>query len=204
MGLTNIRERVSTLGGQTSIWSQAGAGTTLHLYLPLLHQESSPASPVEDQRLLTAITYTHRLLKVGIIGVEFVAALALLYTPGQLGFPLISCGVMVATCTWFWAQRHLAQIALSAGRESPQHSRLQAQSFALLAGLVLALFIWPGYLNFALTLMMQHVWFFIVIACLAALPLLLATIGYFYQQGAIIAASPYMRYGTRADRNYVC
>src|SRR5205807_832136 len=36
MGLSNVRERVNTLGGTLSIWSLPGKGTTLHLYIPLI------------------------------------------------------------------------------------------------------------------------------------------------------------------------
>src|SRR5947209_18116506 len=35
MGLSNVRERASTLGGTLAIWSLPGRGTTLHLYIPL-------------------------------------------------------------------------------------------------------------------------------------------------------------------------
>src|SRR5260370_36951075 len=74
MGLSNVRERINSLGGIMAVWSLPGKGTTLHLCIPLV----KPHLQVQEhakQESATAARKTHRILRAGTLAAELTACL---------------------------------------------------------------------------------------------------------------------------------
>lgn len=145
MGLANIRERARSLGGQATIWSQVGAGTTLHLYLPLVQEAEAQQAAEEDEQVQVANARARSWLNVGIRAVELLALSVILAVPHALIFFLLSVGLPLVAWCWLWSQRYRVQVTLGLGRRSALHTALLATSSALLAGLVLLLLTWLIY-----------------------------------------------------------
>jgi len=150
MGMANMRERARSLGGNLAIWSQPGQGTTLHLYFPLIKETGEIHSQVEDTQASGAVAHTRKALGIGMKAVELAAILVLLYTPARFAALLVGCAFLIALCTWLWSQRARMQVVLSMGRESAHTFALQAESYALLAGLALLLLSELGYLKYTI------------------------------------------------------
>lgn len=150
MGMTNMRERARSLGGQLAIWSQPGQGTTLHLYFPLLKEAGEIHSQVDDTQASGAVASTRKALGIGMKAVELAAILVLLYTPAPFAALLVGSALLVALCTWLWSQRTRMQAMLSMGSRSAHTFALQAENYALLAGIALLLFSELGYLKYTI------------------------------------------------------
>lgn len=146
MGLSNVRERVSTLGGTVSIWSLPDKGTTLHLCIPLVQSQSSVEERERtNQELVTAFHKNRRVLRVGIWAAELAAAFMLIYTPVLVAQWLVGICIIVALGFWLWAQQHQLQFSLDVGRQHAQHFALQAESQGLLSGTLLLCLLYPNY-----------------------------------------------------------
>lgn len=150
MGMANMRERARSLGGQLAIWSQLDQGTTLHLYFPLIKEAGEIHSQVEDTRASGAVARTRKVLGIGMKAIELAAILVLLYTPAPFAALLVGGAFLVALCAWLWSQRARMQVVLSMGRKSAHTFALQAESYALLAGLALLLLSELGYLKYTI------------------------------------------------------
>lgn len=148
MGMTNMRERARSLGGQLAIWSQPGQGTTLHLYFPLIKEAGKIQPQAEDAQTNGAIARTRKMLDIGMKTVEIAAILVLLYTPAPFAALLIGCAFLVALCAWLWSQRSRMQAMLSIGHNTAHSHFLQAESYALLAGIALLFLSELGYLKY--------------------------------------------------------
>ncbi|HET8841723.1 MAG TPA: sensor histidine kinase [Ktedonobacteraceae bacterium] len=177
MGLKNIRERVHALGGDVSIWSKPGEGTTLHFSIPLV-RETQKTRKV-DQQFLTAVKQTQKSLGFGIKAAELGLALVLLYTPAQLAFVLLGGVLLVAMSLWIWSQRSLVQVALSNGSRSPEYRSLQGQSSALFAAIFLLWLVEPGYFAMISRNSLATLWFIVGIGiCICVVLCLFAVIRY--------------------------
>lgn len=145
MGLSNVRERVRTMGGTLSIWSQPGKGTTLHLSIPLVKPQL-PTQAQEQTALQRAIANkTRRILHGSTWATELAAALVLLYTPALIAVPLVGICLIVALAFWLLAQQSRLQLVVEVGREHVQNISLLAQSYALLAAMLLLTIFYSGY-----------------------------------------------------------
>lgn len=138
MGLANVRERVGTLGGSVTIWSQPGNGTTLHIYVPLLAQPAA-AQPVEelDPELADDKRATHRISRFGMIVAELTIACILFSAPLQE--IIVGMGLLLSAVAWIWSSLLRGRVA----REIMPRERLtlQAAGHDLLARVLwLALF----------------------------------------------------------------
>lgn len=143
MGLRNVRERASALGGTVTIWSLPGQGTTLHLSIPLVGPVAR--EPVE-QEVAQLARQTRRSLRVGLIAAQFAGALTLLYSPLLPIFWLAGLSLVVALAAWFWAQQYRLQFALEAGQKHVQHAALQVSSYGLLSVILFLGLLYPEYL----------------------------------------------------------
>jgi hypothetical protein len=148
MGLSNIRERVDTLGGTVAVWSLPGKGTTLHLCIPLARPQSQvQAQELTNEKLAPVVAKTRSIFRAGILAAELAAALILLYTPAFIAVWAVLICIIVAFGSWLWTQQHRRRISLEFGREHPVNFVLLAESYGLLSGILLLCMLWPNYLT---------------------------------------------------------
>ncbi len=105
MGLSNVRERVSALGGTIAIWSLPNKGTTLHVCIPLL----KPKPHVQEQanqEIAHALHQSHRILHIGIWTIELAAALILLYTPVSIALWIVLLCIIAALSSLLWSAQY--------------------------------------------------------------------------------------------------
>jgi hypothetical protein len=146
MGLSNVRERASTLGGTLAIWSLPGRGTTLHLYIPLAKPLlQAQEEERRNQELATVVHKAHRILRTGQWAAELAAVLILLYMPASIAIWLALICIIVALASWLWAQQYRLQLALDFGREHAEHLALLAESYGLLSGSLLLCMLYVNY-----------------------------------------------------------
>jgi signal transduction histidine kinase len=138
MGLSNMRERISSLGGTVAIWSLPGHGTTIHLCIPLAKSRIEEREQKQnDQQLVHALAKPRRILRVGTWMAELAAAFLLLYTPPSIArWPVLICTLVALAC-WLWVYLYRPQITLDFGSEREQYLLLQGRSWNLLAGILL-------------------------------------------------------------------
>lgn len=144
MGLSNVRERASLLGGNLAIWSMAGEGTTLHLSIPLVKPQEQEQESL-NQELTVAVRKTRRVLRIGMRVAELVAVSLLLNIPAMAGWLLATICMIVACVCWLWAKQYTAQIVMNFGRKHAQHFALRAESYSLLTGILLLAMLYPFY-----------------------------------------------------------
>jgi len=147
MGLSNVRERVEELGGTLLLWSMPNQGTTLHLCIPLVNPELQTREQ-PGRELATAIRKTRYALRIGMYSTEVAAALILLYTPVAIALWLVGLCIIAALISWLWAQLYRFQISLHVGRQQELHFLSLAQSYSLLASILLLIMFYTGYLLF--------------------------------------------------------
>ena len=99
MGLANVRERVQTLAGSVTIWSQPARGTTLHVYLPLSRQSSNSQEEEVDPELAAAVRKTRKITRFGVRMAEIAAACILLCTL-QAAIIGVGVGLTLAFVAW--------------------------------------------------------------------------------------------------------
>lgn len=180
MGLTNIRTRASALGAQVAIWSQVGAGTTLHLFIPLMQELARRQEEEKDEQIREATSRAKRWLKTGLHTIELLAALVMLYTPTRLLLPIVSIGLPFAFWSWLWARHYKAQVALGKGRGSVQYADLQTGDAALLAGLLLVLLVWFGAFYSMFLVYETYASWFMVSEYICGILLVAAAVSYFF------------------------
>ena len=147
MGLSNVRERVNTLGGDITVWSMPGKGTTLHVCIPLLDPQKQVQEQEHiNQEVTAAVRRAQRLLQGGSRIAELAAAFILLYTPTPLAQWVVGICIIVALATWLWAQQYRFRVTLDLGQKHVQHIRLLAHSYRLWAGIVWLCMLYPIYL----------------------------------------------------------
>ena len=144
MGLSNVRERINSLGGIMAVWSLPGKGATLHLCIPLVKPHLQ-AQERMNQEAAIATRKTHRILRTGTLAAELAAALMLLYTPASIALWAVLTCILVALASWLWGQQNRLQISLAFGRGRPQHLALLAESYALLSGILLLCMLYANY-----------------------------------------------------------
>ena len=142
----NVRERIRTLGGTLTVWSQPGKGTTLHLCIPLLPSHLQiQAQEQANQEFIRAIRKIRRIQRIGIRAAEFAATCILLGTPAFLAQWVVFICIGITCISWLWAQQYRVQLALDFGRRYPRHFALLAESYTLLSGIVLLCMLFPNY-----------------------------------------------------------
>ncbi len=149
MGLSNVRERVSALGGTVTIWSLPGQGTTLHLSIPLVKPQTQEQ---EKQEVASISGKAQRTLRAGLWAVDLAVALMLLYTPPAIILWPVGVCLVAALVAWFWAQQYRVQFALDFGRTHARHFALLAASYGLLSGILLVGTLYAIYCSFPIVL----------------------------------------------------
>ena len=146
MGLSNVRERVNTLGGDITVWSMPGKGTTLHVCIPLIDPQKQVQEQEHiNQEVTAAIRQAQRLMRGGSRIAELAAALILLYTPVPIAQWVVGICIIVALAAWLWAQQYRFRVALDFGQKHAQHIRLLADSNGLRAGIIWLCTLYPIY-----------------------------------------------------------
>ncbi len=144
MGLSNVRERIRSLGGIMTVWSQPDKGTTLHLSIPLVSADQQKRESVQ-QETDTATLNTRRILQVSMAASELAAILILLYTPAFIAVWAVLCCIAVALAALLWLQQRRMQLVIAFGQKHPQQLALLAKSYGLLSGILLLCLLYANY-----------------------------------------------------------
>ena len=148
MGLINVHERIRTLGGTLTVWSQPGKGTTLHLCIPLMPSDHQiHAQEQANQECIRAIRKIRRIQRIGTRTAELAAACILLAIPAFLAQWAVFICIGITCISWLWAQQYRVQLALDFGRRYPRHFALLAESYALLSSMILLCMLFPNYFS---------------------------------------------------------
>jgi signal transduction histidine kinase len=148
MGLNNVRERITALGGIVTIWSRPDEGTTLNLCIPLTkspHQTQAEAQELLDRNTANIVRKSERTFHIGLRVAELAAALMLLYTPIEVSMLAIPACAIAALIIWLWAQQYRLQVNFGVGTEHAMSYRLRALSYELLAEIFLLVVVCPIY-----------------------------------------------------------
>ena len=140
MGLFNVRERVESLGGCVSIWSQPGRGTTIHAAIPLVVTE-----PLTFEREREQLAQEHgitlrkakRILWVGLRLAELATALLLLYIPVNWALWLLTPLLLASFVCWLWVQQYRMQLKFALASHYIWLTEIDTSSSGLLSGLLL-------------------------------------------------------------------
>jgi signal transduction histidine kinase len=146
MGLSNVRERVRSMGGTLTVWSLPGNGTTLHVCIPLVKPLSEPQEQRISRSLAVAIRKPRRILHAGMLAAEAAAVFVLLYTPPWIALWAVGTCTLLALICLLWSHQYGSQLAVVFGRKDAQFLLFRAEKDGLLSGVLLLCMLWPNYL----------------------------------------------------------
>src|SRR5262249_18371794 len=93
-----------------------------------------------------ALRRARHILHRGRLAVEAAAVCVLLYTPASIALWAVGICTLLALICWLWGQRYRLQLAIEFGHTDAQYLLLRAESYSLLAGILLLCILWPNYL----------------------------------------------------------
>jgi signal transduction histidine kinase len=146
MGLSNVRERVRSMGGTLTVWSKPGKGTTLHMCIPLVRAMSESQEQHISRSLATAIRRPRRILRAGMLAAEAAAVFVLLYTPPWIALLPVGICTLLALICLLWSQRYGSQLAVEFGHRDSPYLLFRAERYGLLTVVLLLCMLWPNYL----------------------------------------------------------
>ena len=148
MGMQNIHERMQAFHGTVQVWSMPDQGTTLQIAIPLLVSSEFVFDAEQEEPELTTTKKARLILNVGLRLIDVAAVCILLYVPISIVPLWIGICLFGAGSIWLGAQIPRMQVALSVGRNQPQHLSLMVQSNKLLLSLLLLGAFYLGYIRY--------------------------------------------------------
>jgi hypothetical protein len=88
-------------------------------------------------------------------GAELAAAFILLYTPSSLAIWPVGMGIVIGIIAWIFVQQYMFQVNINLGRKHAQSLGLLAQSYSLLAGILLLCVLYVGYFPDVLSILLK-------------------------------------------------
>ncbi|HET8911792.1 MAG TPA: sensor histidine kinase [Ktedonobacteraceae bacterium] len=131
MGLSNVEERIRTLGGSITLWSQIGKGTTLHLCIPLIRLQAEEQKQPERAQSVVSRRLPG-LLTSGRLAIQIAAVFILLYIPSEIAAWVVGSCTLVALIHLPWVRRY---------KQEPQ-----SEYYGFLSSTLLLCALWLGYL----------------------------------------------------------